>query len=174
LIPDPEGDDMNETEQSELQKYCRQYAGTVAAEAAKGFLSLQVPAGVDKWLPSEWFCNMRNHVPTLGKQEGFLFLTRRGYEANKELILGAFENSPVRKGIGAGNEKSDARAEFEDFVEHHFWRVYQAVDKLQVKMALTDPSSKWGELTIKANAILKPSAPAADVEAGVNSAAPER
>ena len=51
-------------------------------------------------MPDEWFCRLRNRIPAVGRQTGFLWLTRAGYAANRELLLSAYENSTTGRGDG--------------------------------------------------------------------------
>lgn len=48
-------------------------------------------------LPDDWFCGFdESGLPIYGKQDGFLYLTRKGWEACKEEIRKAYENSELR------------------------------------------------------------------------------
>lgn len=72
--------------------------------------------------PDEWFCRLRDRVPAVGRQSGFLWLTRAGYEANRELLLVAYETSTTGRGDGR-------RETFEAAAQAHFAKVERYRDR---------------------------------------------
>lgn len=97
--------------------------GSIPQLASEGYLTLQIPA-FDIWIgespvassyedvPDEWVTILRsNNQFCIGKETGFLFLTRKGWEANKEAIKEAFEKSKMKRGTWQ---------EFEKHAEDHF------------------------------------------------------
>jgi len=85
--------------------------GIITSLASEGYLTLQVPQydiiikegrafaqsltnaeGVEEH-PDHWFIWLKNHRPAVGRETGFLILTREGWEANKEKIKEAFQAS---------------------------------------------------------------------------------
>jgi len=79
--------------------------------AHNGYITLQVPdveialdgvASTIEELPDDWFfyLNLKRSqpVPCIGKENGFLYYTRKGWEANKTLLKEAFESSPTPRG----------------------------------------------------------------------------
>jgi hypothetical protein len=101
---------------------------SITVLAGQGRITLQVPEG---WVgtapdltdyPDEWFCRLRNaRVPAVGRESGFLFLTRAGFEANKPVIRAAFEAAPPRSGADW--------AAFEAHAARHFENIAKAVAK---------------------------------------------
>jgi hypothetical protein len=65
-------------------------------------------------IPSEWVIQLKNNRPCVGREEGFTYLTRKGWEANKARYETKFTSNPIR-------DKT-----WEDVLEHveeHFKRV---------------------------------------------------
>lgn len=126
------------------------FKDSIIALASEGRLTLQIPEySVDivnnrivpitdddefEIIPDDWVCKLRsNHLPVVGKQDGFLYLTKKGYEANKDKLKIAFENSNMRYG-GAGKWHL-----FEEHAQEHFDKVAKAqkrlLNELQNKLA---------------------------------------
>lgn len=63
-------------------------------------------------LPDEWFVYLKGtgQRPAVGKESGFLFLTRAGWEANKDAMQAAFE-----KGKAGRWDRGET---WDDFVKH--------------------------------------------------------
>ena len=107
---------------------------SIVTLASEGRLTLQVPewdivngqcTRIDTEIaPDEWFCRLKYYKPVVGKQEGFLFLTEKGFEANKDKLKIAFENSNLRNG-GKGKWHL-----FEEHAKDHFAKVKKAQNKL--------------------------------------------
>jgi len=113
--------------------------GVITSLASEGRLTLQVPqydiiikegraffaqsltcAEGAKEHPDEWFVWLKNSRPAIGRESGFLFLTRKGWEANKEEIKKAFEASKTKRGTWK---------EFEDHAEYHLKEVEEKTQK---------------------------------------------
>lgn len=101
--------------------------GAITALVSEGRLTLQVPAyciGNDpecEIVPDSWFCFLQsNGTPCVGKQSGFLYLTKAGYEANKEDIKVAFEAAIAR---GLDRTNGVGWPAFEQYVTEHFAKV---------------------------------------------------
>lgn len=87
--------------------------------ASEGRITLQIPTlyigklpndVVD--LPDNWFCQMRYpRRPCVGREQGFLYLTKKGWDANKKDIKKAFMASQYKRGTWQ---------DFEDYVKQHF------------------------------------------------------
>lgn len=98
--------------------------GSITSLASEGRITLQVPTmaiGIGtapsvsfETVPDDWFVYLRNDVPATGKQEGFLFLSKRGFDANKTDIQRAFLSSTRARGTWA---------DFEKHAEEHFKKV---------------------------------------------------
>ncbi len=95
--------------------------------AQEGRMTLQVPTCwygepapklVD--YPDDWFIHITGGRPALGREKGFLHLTRAGWEANKEDIRKAYE--------GSGDPEGSWQ-EFEKFVEVEFVERKKALQK---------------------------------------------
>lgn len=41
-------------------------------------------------VPNDWFCHLRHNIPVVGRGSGFLYLTRKGFEANKDKLRAAY------------------------------------------------------------------------------------
>lgn len=109
------------------------FKDSITISAGKGRVTLQVPSVMLEWpedekreyeyeeVPDEWMCVLKDDRPVAGKESGFLYLTRTGYEANKLKLKEAFERA-VADGYdrGAGHNKW---LDFERYVEKHFNRV---------------------------------------------------
>jgi hypothetical protein len=53
--------------------------------------SIDNPANTVIDAPDDWFVRLRDNVPVTGKQDGFLHLSKKGWDANKDDIKAAFE-----------------------------------------------------------------------------------
>jgi len=73
--------------------------------------------------PDDWFCYLSDDVPVFTGKSGLLYFTRKGYEANKKLLLDAFSD---KRGI--------SKADFEQHAEKHFADVEKKVAKKIVKL----------------------------------------
>jgi hypothetical protein len=98
--------------------------------ASEGRLTLQVPDMAygcssleGEEVPNDWIMQIRGgqHIPCVGKEQGFLFLTRKGWEANKDKIKAAFEASKDKRGTWQ---------EFEAMAEKHFIQVQKKLNSL--------------------------------------------
>lgn len=108
--------------------------GAITQLASRGHLTLQVPEcaickpGTNVEMeeaPDEWFCVLKhNCVPASGKESGFLYLTRAGYEANKDALRTAFESA-----IEEDWDKDWNWPAFEKMAEAHFQKVEKAITK---------------------------------------------
>lgn len=115
---------------------------SITTLAGEGRKTLQVPDTVicftaeeeAEWAasvvehPDEWFIYLRNNIPSVGKQGGFLYLTRLGYEANKERLKAAFTASDSCTQYGS------QWSEFEAHAEDHFNKVEKALYNAQAKL----------------------------------------
>ena len=70
--------------------------------------------------PDEWFVHLRHNSPAVGKESGFTFLSRAGWNANRKDIREAFLNSEFQRGTWA---------DFEDYVDYHFAKVKKNGEK---------------------------------------------
>lgn len=113
--------------------------GTITSLAARGDITLQVP---DAWIgsapameevPDEWFmrvkCEGKGVRPCVGKESGFLYLSRAGWEANKERIKEAFEGYNEKMRREYPTHKWQVWADFEAHVEQHFEDMRKAVER---------------------------------------------
>ena len=65
-------------------------------------------------IPDEWIIYLRNGSPAVGKESGHTFLTKMGWQANKDEIKKAFESSEYPRGTWE---------DFENHVVEHFSEV---------------------------------------------------
>lgn len=99
--------------------------GAIAALAEEGYLTLQVPdlaVGECDFeeLPDEWFCRWNyGKGPAIGRESGMLYLTRAGYEANKQELKAAF----------SGDHRGYTWKDFESHVELHFAETQRHIDR---------------------------------------------
>jgi len=114
--------------------------GSITYLTETGHLTLQIP---DSWIgdkpemedaPDEWFIRLKNDRPITSKREsGFLYLTKAGWEANKEKFHAVLKENPR----GATwytqfGEVSNYPNRWENMlarVEEHFQRVEKATQK---------------------------------------------
>lgn len=103
---------------------------SITTLAAEGRMTLQVPdsyicfkGSTPKWeeVPDEWFCRLCDRTPAVGRQDGILFLTQQGWNANKAKIKLAFEGQTIRN-LGTWED-------FEKIAKDHFKRVQRAWDR---------------------------------------------
>ena len=76
--------------------------------ASEGIITLQIPTLyignlpndiVD--LPDNWFCKIKHPVrPCVGKEHGFLYLTRKGWAANKKILKKRLWHQNINAGHG--------------------------------------------------------------------------
>lgn len=97
----------------------------ILAMAQQGYLSLQVPdcairfgGGSTEYeeLPDGWFCRISGRDPKVGRESGYLYLTRAGYIANKEALQAAFSTA-----------RGHTWADFVEYAAKHFAEVEAAV-----------------------------------------------
>lgn len=116
--------------------------GAITQLASEGHLTLQIPECaicfpgdpvVDmEEAPDEWFCVLKRDVPVLGKESGFLHLTRVGYEANKNALKAAFATA-----CATGRDRTNGVGwpAFEKMAEEHFKKVEKATTKQKKLLA---------------------------------------
>lgn len=107
--------------------------GALTSLLREGRLTLQIPqvvidAGAEptpkedllEKIPAKWVCQLKSDkTPCIGRQQGFLYLTKMGWEHNKEALFEAFvEGYPKRHGDHLG--EIDLRDMLERHVEQHF------------------------------------------------------
>ena len=78
------------------------------------------PTMVD--IPDDWVILLRGNRPCVGKETGFLYFTRKGYNANLDEIKKIWEST--------GQEW----AKFEEMVESHFKAVEKAANKFVLEL----------------------------------------
>ena len=126
--------------------------------ASKGHLTLQVPTfvvytddvvpdGEDGMattgelmeVPDDWFIYLSSNRPVIGRESGFLHLTRAGYEAFKDDIKVAFEAWIVANPEGRG-PGTTTWADFEKHAKQHFAGVKKttAVYKRNLRAKLSE------------------------------------
>lgn len=105
----------------------------ILSSAKQGYLSLQVPdiyIGFDTDLadfPDDWFCYLKEAFsgrPAIGKEEGFLYLSRKGYEVNREAMKESFSL-----------ERGHDWVAFEAYVAEHFAKIERFVEKRKKTLA---------------------------------------
>ena len=120
----------------------RIFKDAITTLAAEGRRTLQVPDLVIaippvrleeveyEEVPDEWFTRLKRDVPCAGKENGFLYLSRKGYEANKERLKEAFLKAQYKRGTWE---------QFEKDAEDHFAKVETARQrKLKLLRAKAD------------------------------------
>jgi len=100
------------------------YKDAITNTARSGRISLQIPEhGIfarrelyeTEEVPDEWLVRLRRYkYPAIGTEDGYLFLTRTGWNANKDKIEEAFSTAKFQRGTWQ---------EFLQHVEYHFKRV---------------------------------------------------
>ena len=115
--------------------------GAITGLASEGYLTLQVQecciGGTPNTLtlPDSWFCYIRaDKSPCIGRQTGFLYLTEKGYLANKNHIKAAF-----LKALASGIARRGATSwqDFENHAAWHFSEVRSQLSKLVNKHTKT-------------------------------------
>ena len=99
--------------------------GTITQLASKGYLTLQIPdvslGAVPRcgpeWeeAPDEWFVSLKasGHPVTSNRETGYRYLSRKGWEANKDALKRAF----------VGNPRANTWEDMEAHVAEHFAKV---------------------------------------------------
>jgi len=108
--------------------------GAITSLAEEGYITLQIPV-YDVWvdqqapqrsetedIPDDWIIYLKGgqRRPIIGKEKGFLFLSKTGWDANWKKIREAFLNCEHPRGTWA---------DFEDHVEIHFQEVIKSTKK---------------------------------------------
>lgn len=107
--------------------------GAITSLARQGYITLQIPV-FDVWInqapqqsetediPDEWVITLKGgqRRPVIGKEKGFLFLSKIGWDANWKKIREAFLHCESPRGTWA---------DFEDHVEEHFQEVIKSTQK---------------------------------------------
>ena len=101
--------------------------GSITSLSSRGYITLQIPHYTignpemkveTEEFPDNWFIFLHsNKTPAVGKELGFTYLTRVGWEANKDKIKEAYENAEYPRGPWA---------KFEAHAEEHFKKVEKA------------------------------------------------
>ena len=105
--------------------------GAITSLASEGRITLQIPQynigapgsppSETEEVPDDWIVLLRsNNSPAVGKEYGFYFLTKAGWEANKDKIEDAFLASKWQRGTWT---------DFEVYVINHFQKVKEASRK---------------------------------------------
>lgn len=110
--------------------------GSITSLSSRGYITLQIPhytigsPGMKvetEEIPDNWVVFLHsNKTPALGKEQGFTYLTRVGWEANKDKIKEAYENVKCPRGPWI---------KFEEHAEQHFDHVKHATKR---KIALLE------------------------------------
>jgi|WetSurSiteA1Bulk_404760.scaffolds.fasta_scaffold00038_69 hypothetical protein len=91
-----------------------------------GFRPLPTTTWID--FPDNWFCFVKNsNRLSLGKEGGFLYWSRIGYEANKEKIISAYINGVKSKGVNLPD--ADLEAQFANYAKHKYSRLRNGTKK---------------------------------------------
>lgn len=79
----------------------------------------------DNELPDEWFIELKggSNVPVIGKQQGYLFISKIGYEQNKEEIL--------RRFVAAGGSVEELETEANKFYNKLEKSIHKKISQLQ-------------------------------------------
>jgi hypothetical protein len=75
--------------------------------------------------PKEWFCYLKDDALVAGKEQGFLFWSKKGWEANKEKIKEEFNNSTIIR---------NPHLNWSDFEKHANKHFKMVEDKTKKKM----------------------------------------
>ncbi len=97
----------------------------ITSLASEGRMTLQIPQ-VDlnprgfessiKEVPDEWVVALKDgSYPAVGREQGYLYLTRAGWFANRDDIKDAFE--------GARFSRGNTWEDFEEYARKHFQKV---------------------------------------------------
>ncbi len=108
------------------------FKNAITTLASEGRITLQIPQ-YQIWfdnnphhneiieIPDDWVMLLKsNNVPAVGKEGGFWYLTKKGWEDNKDEIQKAFSSSNRQRGTWD---------DFELYVEKHFKDVENASKK---------------------------------------------
>lgn len=98
--------------------------GALTSLASRGYITLQVPQVVlnsskkfeveTEEIPDNWIVVLRRGCPVAGQEQGHSFLTKIGWEVNKDKIKEAYMNAEFQRG---------SWEKFELYVEDHFKEV---------------------------------------------------
>ena len=117
------------------------FKDSITSLAREGRLTLQVPNMIISFgpaapgpqyinAPDEWFCFLKNDTPCVGKQQGYLYLTEKGFNDNYDDLKKAFEDA-----IARGYDRTNGVG-WPAFVQHaadHFAEVKSRQAKLIAK-----------------------------------------
>ncbi len=98
---------------------------------AEGRVTLQVPGyGIGKQIeyeeiPNDWLCRLSGHDLCTGKKGGCFFLTKKGFEANKDKLKEKFMYA-----ITHGRDRGETWEDFETHAEEHYRKVQSRRDAL--------------------------------------------
>lgn len=107
--------------------------GSITSLASQGYITLQIPV-YDVWIdkepkqsktediPDDWVITLKGgqRRPVIGKEKGFLFLSKIGWDANWKKIRQTYLDSGSPRGTWA---------DFEEHVEEHFQEVIKSTKK---------------------------------------------
>ena len=96
---------------------------SITSLASEGRMTLQIPQydlgssdAIVEEVPDEWIVTLTHFLyPAVGREHGYLFLTRAGWFANQDKIKDAFEDAKFHR----GNTWED----FEAYAKKHFQKV---------------------------------------------------
>ena len=96
---------------------------SITSLASEGRMTLQIPQydlgssdAIEEEVPDEWVVTLTQYsYPAVGKECGYLFLTRAGWLANQDKMKDAFEDAKFHR----GNTWED----FEAHAKKHFQKV---------------------------------------------------
>lgn len=106
---------------------------------SEGRMTVQIPmfsiGGVPEIedLPDEWFIFVKDYSPCIGKETGFLYLSRKGYVANKDKIKEVFLEGYSKRIQSSNFDKEKIWNQFDNTI----LEFYEKVDtKFKQKIAL--------------------------------------
>jgi len=117
--------------------------GSITRLSSQGYITLQIPGyaigdpGIEietEEVPDNWIIILHsNKCASVGKEGGFLFLTKTGWEANKDKIKDAYENAKHQRGPW---EKFELHAEeqfkkVEKSTKHKIQFLQKKIDQLK-------------------------------------------
>ena len=80
-------------------------------------------------VPDDWFMRIKSERLAVGKEKGFLFISPKGYEANKADLLEAFE-----MGVATTGRNDDmSRDDFDRYAQDFFAKVKAKTEKFIAK-----------------------------------------
>jgi len=102
---------------------------SITSLASEGRITLQIPQydlgssdAIEEEVPDEWVVTLRNGLyPAVGREQGYLFLTRAGWFANQDKIKDAFEDAKFHRGNTWEDFEAHAKKHFQK-VEHNTMR----------------------------------------------------